>query len=48
MPKFEDYSNEIVGSLSNLTSNQRRVLFGDSEKFKNWLICKEIEDVVIS
>jgi hypothetical protein len=46
MPKFQDYSNEIVKSLSLLTSNQRKVLFGDSERFKDWLICKEIEDAV--
>jgi hypothetical protein len=46
MPKFQDCSDEIVGSLLGLTSDQRKVLFGDSRRFKNWLISKKIEDMV--
>lgn len=46
MSKFEDCSNEIIGLLDNLTNNQLKVLFGDTKRFKNWLINNKIKDVV--
>ena len=46
MPKFSDITFEIINSLNYLTCDQLRVLFGNAEKFKNWLKNKEIEDIV--
>ena len=46
MPKFDDNSDEIINLLNYLTNDQLRVLFGNTEKFKNWLKNKGIEDIV--
>ena len=46
MPKFRDNSSDIINSLNCLTKDQLKVLFGDAERFKNWLKNKKIEDNV--
>ena len=46
MPIFRDNSDEIINSLNYLTNDQLRVLFGNTDKFKNWLKNKKIEDIV--
>ena len=46
MPMFEKISDDIITSLSYLTKDQLRILFGNTEKFKNWLKNKEIKDTV--
>jgi hypothetical protein len=46
MPMFNDCLNEVINSLNHLTNDQLKVLFGNTEKFKNWLENKEIEDIV--
>ena len=43
MLKFSDNTFEVINYL---THDQLRVLFGNAEKFKNWLKNKEIEDIV--
>jgi hypothetical protein len=46
MPMFKNCLNEVINSLNDLTNDQLKVLFGNTEKFKNWLENKEIEDIV--
>ena len=43
---FNDISSNIIDSLNDLTRDQLKVLFGDAERFKNWLKNKKIEDNV--
>jgi hypothetical protein len=46
MPMLSDNSKEIIRLLNFFTIDQLRVLFGNAEKFKDWLKNKEIEDTV--
>jgi hypothetical protein len=46
MPLFKENSDSILTFLTELSDARRRVLFGDSERFKRWLKDNEIDDIV--
>jgi hypothetical protein len=46
MPLFKENSDSILTFLTELSDERRRVLFGDSERFKRWLKDNEIDDIV--
>ena len=48
MPLLKEQPQEIIDDLNQLSDNQRRVLFGDATKFKNWLSKKINDNVSIS
>jgi hypothetical protein len=46
MATFNNKSEEIIAFLYELNNDQRRTLFGDITRFKNWLVSKKIIDDV--
>ena len=47
MSIFREKPEEILNLLKEFNRNRRRVLFGDAERFKNWLKNLEVKDKVI-
>ena len=47
MPNFREKPEKILNLLKEFNRNRRRVLFGDAERFENWLRSLGVEDKVI-
>ena len=46
MSLFKENPNKILNLLNEISDERRQILFGDSERFKNWLKKHEITDKV--